>query len=453
MDVPKGFPHKFQQMALDETARYILCIAGAQGGKTLLGALWLLLVIQQNANAGVYGDYLICAPTVKILNQSTMVKFLQLFPKDWGEWKEQKQCFELNEAFGNGKIFVRSADDPNHLEGMTLRGAWLDEFGQMVNQVWVNIQARLGALRGRCIMTTTPYLGYFWVKDQVYNKALRLNAAPTKCEDPDPELAVVEWNTADNPGFPPEELARQRKILSTEVYQLRYEGKFTRPHGLVYKDFDPATDVVKPFPIPAHWRRFGGLDFGFGSITTVVGVVEKPEVRDKDKRVVTPPEYYIFREFYKKGALLHEVAAAIENMGLRYTLGDPRGAQEIAELQRAHGVKGVSRANNEVEMGIERIKTLFIEKRLKVFANCRNVIEELQTYHYKLDQDDKANDGKPVKSHDHAMDGLKYAFSRNMEGIYKEKPTSIKYQMHKRFPTQVRRSMTHNAADRFTGYF
>lgn len=443
-------PHKYQQLVLDETARFVLAIAGAQGGKTTVGAIWLLLLIQQNYAAGKRGDYLLCAPTVKILNQSTMVKFLSLFPRDWGEWKEQKQCFEL--AWGD-KIFVRSADDPNHLEGMTLLGAWLDEFGQMVQQVWINLQARLAVNRGRCIMTTTPYLGYFWVKEQVYDKAGRINGEVQAREGIDQALAVVEWTSADNPGFPPDEIERQRKILSEETFQLRYEGRFTRPQGLVYRDFNPASDIVKPFLIPNEWRRFGGLDFGYGSTTALVGIVEKPEIRDKESKVQEQSVFYIFREFYKKGAMLQEVANAVENMGLRYTLGDPRGAQEIAELQRAYGTKGVSRAENNVEMGIERIKTLFREGRLKVFGSCKNVLDELQTYHYKLDVEERDNDGKPAKSHDHAMDALKYAFSRNMEGIYRERTTSIRYQLQRNLRPQVRRSQLAGLGDSFTGYF
>lgn len=445
-------PHKFQQMALDELCRYVLAIAGAQGGKTTLGAIWLLVLIQANANKGKFGDYLICAPTVKILNQSTMVKFLSVFPPDWGEWKEQKQCFELCKALGSAKIFVRSADDPNHLEGMTLLGAWLDEFGQMVQQVWINIQARLAVMKGHCMMTTTPYLNYFWVKDQVYAKACKINNVPTTSPDTDSEIAVVEWESADNPGFPPEEIERQRKLLSKETFDLRYRGKFARPQGLVYSEFDFENDVVKPFPIPNDWVKFGGMDFGFGSKTAALGIAKKPEVRNPEtKEIIEPAIYYIFREFYKKGAMLQEAASALDLMQLKYILGDPRGAQEIAELQRL-GVK-IYQADNTVDIGIERIKVLIAEHRLKIFSSCVNVLSELQSYHYKIDVDNKENDGKPAKVYDHAMDALKYAFSRNMEGIYKERRSSVKFQMRKRLgPDGFTRGMIKAHTDSITGY-
>ena len=69
-----------------------------------------------------------------------------MFPKDWGIWKEQKKAYKLNWLNGDGEdcyIYVRSTDDPDLLEGMTLLGAWLDEAGKMKAETWTNIQGRL----------------------------------------------------------------------------------------------------------------------------------------------------------------------------------------------------------------------------------------------------------------------------------------------------------------------
>src|SRR5262245_27894960 len=121
-------PHIGQQYTLDSKARFIADITGLQGGKTTGGAIWFLREIYESYKRGERGNWLIAAPTVKILQQSTLPKFREFFPNDWGSWKEQKQCFEL--AWGDS-IFVRSTDEPDHLEGMTVRGAWIDEAGQI----------------------------------------------------------------------------------------------------------------------------------------------------------------------------------------------------------------------------------------------------------------------------------------------------------------------------------
>jgi PBSX family phage terminase large subunit len=444
----------YQQMVMDTSARFILCIAGAQGGKTTIGAVWLISEIYKSyASRQAKGDtslrqWLICAPTVKILHQSTMVKFQEYFPSDWGEWKEQKQCFEL--VWGD-KIFVRSADDPNHLEGMTLAGAWLDEFGQMVPQVWINLQARLIHHKGRCVMTTTPYLGHFWVKKSVYDRAGSVNGVPVVRDSVDDQITVVEWKTADNPAIDKEEITRQRKLLPPEVFELRYEAKFTQPQGLVYRDFSEEEDVIPPFVLNGEWERFGGLDFGFGSITCLLGVAKKPEVRNAEGVVTEPAMFYVFREFYKKGAMLADVAHAINSMGLKYVLYDPRGAQEAAELTRAYGIKNIRPADNDVEVGIERLRVLFREKRLKIFGNCVNAIEELLTYHYNDEKEGRDSDGRPVKKHDHAMDALKYSFSRQVEGLYKERPNSLKYQLRQRIGSPTRQAHLRNI-NPLTGY-
>src|SRR5215470_17990390 len=131
---------KQQQEALEEEERFIITIYGIQGGKTTIGSVWMCKGIYQDFQEGKRGaDYLIAAPTEKILQQSTLPKFKSILPRDWAVWHENRKVFEL--AWGD-RIFVRSTDEPEHLEGMTIRRAWLDEAGQMKSQVWVNIQGR-----------------------------------------------------------------------------------------------------------------------------------------------------------------------------------------------------------------------------------------------------------------------------------------------------------------------
>lgn len=42
--------------------------------------------------------------------------------------------------------------------------------------------------------------------------------------------------------------------------------------GLVYKEFESEIHVVKPFPIPRHWRVYRGMDFGSNNPTVCVWV-------------------------------------------------------------------------------------------------------------------------------------------------------------------------------------
>jgi hypothetical protein len=447
--------HKYQQMVLDSQSRLILCLAGAQGGKTTIGMVWLLLQLQKNLKSGVPGQFLIATPDYKTWISSTKVKFYEMFPTDWGAgqnlgWHEKDGYFET--AWG-AKIYVRSVDNPNSIEGMTLDAAWLDEFGNMEELVWINIQRRVLAKKGRIIFTTTPYPKNLGLLRQVYSLASTINDKPVDkpAEQLYKDLAIYEWTTSQNPGIDPVFLEEQKKLMSKEMFDLSYNAKLASPQGLVYPDFDLENDVVAPFPIPAHWRRFGGIDFGFGSITAVVVIAEQPPELDAQGKPKSLPTFFIIREFYEKGAGLNKVAAFLHMQDMSSILGDPRGAQEMHELSRAYGVRFLSKADNSVESGIERLKVITQEHRVKAFKNCVNFIDEISTYHYKPETGDKDSDGLPAKVHDHEMDAFRYAFSHEFHKVYKPTMSSIKYKMQTSLKPIARRS-TMPLPNKYTGY-
>ena len=56
--------HRGQWAAWDSLARFIVILAGTQGGKTSFGPHWLYREIQQRGP----GDYMVVTPTYKLLN-------------------------------------------------------------------------------------------------------------------------------------------------------------------------------------------------------------------------------------------------------------------------------------------------------------------------------------------------------------------------------------------------
>jgi phage terminase large subunit len=75
-------------------------------------------------------------------------------------------------------------------------------------------------------------------------------------------------------------------------------------------------------------------------------------------------------------------------------------------------------AKNDVQVGIDRVKSyLKIHPKLKrpmlyIFDTCTNLLEEMTTYRYpelRPNQEGKrAENEKPVKVDDHALDALRY---------------------------------------------
>jgi PBSX family phage terminase large subunit len=427
-------PHPKQLLLLEAKERFILGKAGVQGGKTTIGAMRLCADIYKDYLAGKKGDYLLAAPTAKIIQQSTLPKFKEIIPSDWYVWKESRQVFEL---IWGSRIFVRSTDNPDYLEGMTLLEAWLDEAGQTKADVWIHLQARLSINQGHLLMTTTPYGDHNWTNKVIYSNAGRVN--DLYIPERDKDIAVFEWTSLDNPAFPKEEYERARKTLSPEIFDRRYRGIFTTLEGLVYT-LAPE-DVIDPIEIDPSWKKFGGMDFGKTNPTAILCFAEDP----------VSHVFYLYKEFYRSETSLKLMAKFIEEEDLKFVLADPQSAQLITELSRQYGLSGLQPAENDITLGLERITALIREHRLKVFKTCDNVLEEISAYHYgKPDEDGYVKD-KPVAKDNHAMDALRYAFSKNLDvrKIYSPEKVGITRQRTKRY-NGPRRSDLHE--DIWTGY-
>jgi PBSX family phage terminase large subunit len=412
-------PHEYQMKVLESKARFILALSGVQGGKTTIGAVWLLREIYDSFQQGQRGDWLIAAPTVKILEQSTLPKFEQFFPPDWGEWKEQKKYFQL--VWGD-RIFVRSTEEPDYLEGMTVRGAWLDEAGKMKHAAWINIQARLAIFQGRAVFTTTPY-AVNWVNFDILKKAGSTN----DIVNPSGEgyIAAYAWKSIDNPAFSRDEYERAKRNMPPAIFERRYDGKFTALEGLVYPDYSEDC-LVDPFLIPENWKRFGGLDFGYTNPTALTCLAEDPDTKT----------FYVFDEFYRTESSLQLIADFIRDRKLEYVLADPQSAMVISELQRYHGLSNLAPANNDIAVGIERLGTLIREGRLKFLRDkCPSTIEEIEQYHYPPNDGDGPVSDKPVAKKNHAMDALRYCFSKRVESsIYNRAVQRKPYTYSRKLP-------------------
>lgn len=330
------------------------------------------------------GDYLIAAPTYKTLQQSTLPKFLDEVGTKYGKFNKQDMVYCLK----NGRrVFLRSTEDPNSLEAMTLRSAWLDEAGQMKKQVWINMQGRTAVLQGKILLTTTPYPDYWWPVTEIIDPWQKGSK----------DIEVVEFDSIANPSFPKEEYARAKSVMDERVFAMRYQGKFVKMSGLIYPDF--GIENIEDCPDESKIITWlGGMDFGHNFCFLLIG-------RDKDGN------YWLVKEYYAQGGILKEHAQEIKEIigtkplfAIYADPSEPGLMQELTVL----GITPIVPANNDVEAGINRVGELLKSKRLKVSKSCKNTIDELQEYHRR-----EANEGqgevKIVKVKDHAVDSLRYA--------------------------------------------
>lgn len=368
---------KQQYEAFSFKTQFGAAIAGVQGGKTYVGSLWA----GKKINEYPEGVGIIAAPTYKILQQSTLVKFFSQFPSLKRYHKEQKGVIELPTG---GQVFIRSMDQPFGSEGITANWIWGDEAGQMPRYAFIVFRSRVSTTGGQVFFTTTWYdLG--WLYLDFYLPWLNKE---------DLAYSVFQWRSIDNPYFPLAFYEQEKRRLSPQEFARRYDAIPTKMEGLVY-DLPP-DQIIEPREINTKDIIYG-LDFGFTNPTA--GVVIKI---DNDNVF-----YIVNDELYETGKTQDEIEDRLKGIQLktpfRQLYPDPAEPDRIESLKR----KGfyTKTVDKNILLGIDRVRELIRKKQLFVFNTCKNVLDEINYYHF----DPQKPKEEPVKEKDHLMDAIRYA--------------------------------------------
>jgi hypothetical protein len=176
--------HEGQYKAYLDQSRFLLILAGTRGGKTSFGPWWLLRVMQRMGP----GAYIAAAPSFRLLDKGVLpelkLAFVELLKLGtivggaMGEFRFSEEGHRRlwpNHPFSESRIVFGHADNPESLEALTAKAAWLDEAGQrrFKQESWEAIRRRLSIAQGPALFTTTPYLSAHWLKHDVYDRAMR----------------------------------------------------------------------------------------------------------------------------------------------------------------------------------------------------------------------------------------------------------------------------------------
>jgi len=387
-------PYWFQQRTLDSTARYVVMLGGTGGGKTWWGPVWLADRINRDYASGIRdGRYLALGPTSEMARDQ-MLPYLSKHYEDTaleGTWKAQSAIYEVP---GGAKIFFRSADRPERIEGHHVRAAWVDEPGQMKGLIWPIVQARTGYYSAQVLFT-----GYPWAMNWYYHEVFK------RWEAGDSDYDIIQFRSIDNPDYPVEEYERARRTLPGWMFDMRYDGKFRKPAGLVYPEFDESL-FVEPFDIPDDWPVYIGLDpsvfFGALFLTWHDGIYYA--YSDYYTEILTPAQEHA-RE------LLERVRGQVF-----YWLYDPARLTDANELAQ-HGVGPLTPASNPVLPGIGTVTAVIKSGRLRVMrGRCPNLVDQVEKYSFPVDPvTGNYSRENPVKKDDHLPDCLRYIL-HSLEG-------------------------------------
>lgn len=273
-------------------------------------------------------------------------------------------------------------------QGETLDLVWFDE--EPPQDIYTEGLTRTNATGGMVMMTFTPLLGM----SDVVRRFLM--------EKP-PGTSVTQMTIDDVDHYTDEQKAMIIASYPEHEREARTKGIPQLGSGRVFPISESAITCAA-FPIPDHWARLGGLDFGWDHPSAGIQLAWD---RDSDCLYVT----HAHRAREQTPAMF---AAAVRpwgeypwawpHDGLQHDKGS---GDQLAALYRLQGLKMLpERATFEdgssgVEAGIAEMLERMQTGRLKIFQHLLPWFEEFNLYHRK--------DGLIVKENDDLLCATRYA--------------------------------------------
>lgn len=400
-------PHSMkQERAILSDRRILVLGTGTQWGKTRVGAARMKIKIHRYTKRT--DNFLITAPTYKIMQQSTLPAFLQMM-HGCGTFNKVDGEFRVN---GGGTVFCRTETDPDSIVGITdIKHIWGDEAGKYRLYFWENIQARADFCGCGIDLTTSPY-SMNWIPKELIKPFEAGKRSDVEF------IQAASWENPYHSLHDPIRLEEKRRTMDPRRFDMIYGGLFGKMSGLVYDCFDEDQHLVRPFELPAGTKYFGGVDWGHTD-PFALGV-----------RAITPTGHH-FRvsEFYKTGLTPSEMVQVgkqkMEVFGIQCFYADPSRPDMIEEFNR-NGLPCLP-AKNDIAHGVGLHYDLIKSGKYQVFAGTSpHAVDEYSTYHYPepedLGPDEESKEQLPVGQNDHAMDQERYITVMTYRSMDKHTP-------------------------------
>jgi hypothetical protein len=210
---------KWQQEVLNDKTRFKVVCAGRRCGKSRLAAI-LLLINALKCPSGSAVMYV--APTQ---GQARVIIWDILMELG----RDIIKASHVNNAeitlINDIRIYIRGADRPDTLRGVSLTFVVLDEYADMKPQVWEQIiRAALSDKKGDALFIGTPKgRNHFY---DIYQLGV----------DSDNDYKSWSFTTADNELIDPKEIEAAKNTLSTFAFKQEYLASFNNSGTNVFKE-------------------------------------------------------------------------------------------------------------------------------------------------------------------------------------------------------------------------
>lgn len=271
----------------------------------------------------------------------------------------------------------------------TVDFVWFDEEPPLA--IYSEGLTRTQAVGGQVFVTFTPLLGMSEVvKRFILDK-------PTG-------TSVTNMTISDAEHYTPEQREAIIEAYPAHEREARAKGVPILGSGRVFPVVEEAIKCTA-FPIPSHWPRIVGLDFGIDHPTAIVWMAW-----DRDSDIV-----YVTDCYRVKDASIAIHAASIRARGDWVPVSWPHdglqrdkgSGEQLAKQYKDMGVPMLPEratfedGSNGLEAGVSEMLTRMQTMRLKVFGHLEDWFEEFRLYHRK--------DGLIVNKNDDLLAATRYA--------------------------------------------
>ena len=329
----------------------------------------------------------------------------------YARYIDQRKVFE----FPNGSVlklgYCANEGDTLQYQGQEYDVIFIDEATQFSYRQFSDLTACVRGVNDfpkRIYLTCNPGgVGHEWVKRLFVSKRY------TESENPE-DYTFIPATVFDNKALMDSDpnYVNMLNNLPEDIRQAWRDGNWDMLAGRYFDEFDRSVHVVDPFPIPAHWRRYRGIDYGLDCAACVWVAID-----DKG-------DYVVYREYAESDKTISEAAAEINRStgdeDIRYTVAptdlwarSQESAKAKADLFRESGLNLI-KGNNNREAGWLAIKDLLTihdngeerYSRLRIFSTCFKLIEYLPA----LQRDLKHPTDCMTEPHEitHLPDALRY---------------------------------------------
>lgn len=214
---------KWQKEVLSDKARFKIVCAGRRCGKSRLAAT-MLLIYGLKCPEGSAVMYV--APT---MGQARVIIW-DILQNLGLEVIQSSHINNLEITLVNGaKIYIRGADRPDTLRGVSLTFVVLDEYADMKPVVWEQIiRAALSDKKGDALFIGTPKgRNHFF---DIYQIGLE------DSDQYDPQYKSWSFTTEDNELIDPDEIEAARRTLSSFAFKQEYLASFSNAGTDTFKE-------------------------------------------------------------------------------------------------------------------------------------------------------------------------------------------------------------------------